>query len=245
MSQLLQIVAIAMVAVVANVAHAHERHLDCSGVIETSTLDAYKDVCHYVDRGSQESYNAFSIMNRMDIVEMCTCNLLRHGIAWQAMLTHEVETLFHVTKKLVDSSNSEAEENLYKSSLVLQNDSDKHMYFWDRFNALLRSTDPESEGAELSKKLFDLFAESYYNPDTFTMPFKGASGSMNLRRIVSSSCKQLLGQFELFLKYFNNLRLISENPRFVYRIVNYDETLYRLVGVIKMCQFMTLAGELI
>mgnify|MGYP000933056966 CR=1 FL=1 len=239
------IVTILVLFVVAMTVESADRKLECSGVIQNSPLDTYKEVCHYIASWKDEYKESLTVMNRLDVIEMCTCNLLNHPIVWQAMFTHEVETLYYATRKLVDDRDVPENAEVSSTNIVFQDDVDNHMFFWDHFNSLLRETNQKKQHDQLSRNLFALFAEHYYNPDSYSVPFKGNPQSMNLRRVISSTCNQLLSQFGSFLKYFSNLMNLTNNPRYVYRIVRYDDTLYKIFGVIKMCQFLSLSGELI
>lgn len=217
-----------------------EKKFDCSAILETSTLDTYKNVCHYI-HDYKEGYTSMAIMNKLDIVETCTCNLLRHTFAWQAMLTHEVETLFTVTQELVSKGSDKANS---KDPQV----DDQYMYFWDKMNAILRENAPKQDQANdsaLTNRMLEIFSETYYNPDTFIAPYKGQPQNFGLRKVISATCNQLLGQFKTFLSYFNNLNKLSENSRFVYRIVSYDEALYKIMSVMKVCHYLAITGDLI
>lgn len=219
-----------------------EKKLDCSAILETSTLDTYKNVCHYI-HDWKDGHMSLSVTNRLDVVEMCSCNLLRHTLAWQAMLTHEVETLFLVTQKIVSKSLEGSAKDKNKDPIV----EDEHMYFWDKMNAILRENAPKQDqpnDSALTNQMLEIFADTYYNPDSFLVPYKGQSQNFGLRRVISATCNKLLNQFKIFLNYFNNLRIMSENPRFVYRIVTYDETLYKIMSVMKVCHYLSITGDL-
>lgn len=218
-----------------------EKKFDCSGILETSTLDSYKNVCHYIHDYKDGYLTSLSVVNRFDIIETCTCNLLRHTLAWQAMLTHEVDTLFTVTQKLVfkDSKDENSKDPQVE---------DQYAYFWDKINAILRENAPKQDqpgDSALTNQLLNIFADTYYNPDSFMVPYKGQPQNFGLRRVISATCNQLLGQFKTFLNYFNNLRQLSENSRFVYRIVSYDEALYKIMSVMKVCHYLAITGDLI
>lgn len=220
-----------------------EKKYDCSAILETSILGSYKEICHWI-HDWKPVYTKMTVTNRLDIVETCTCNLLRHTMAWQAMLTHEVESLFIVTQQLV-SKGSDVKGANSEDPVV----EDEYMYFWDKINAILRENAPKQEqqtnNPALTNQILEIFGDTYYNPDTFTLPYKGQPQNFGLRRVISTTCNQLLDQFKIFLNYFNNLRQMSENPRFVYRVVTYDEALFKIMSVMKVCHYLFITGDLI
>lgn len=242
MAPLLQVIAIAQLLITGIVIAHQERKYDCSAITETAPLDTYKDVCHQVADWRDETLQ-LSVINKLDVIETCTCHLLRHTLAWQAMITHEVETMYYVIRKLVQEKVSGDELKVDDNNILLRYDEDDHMYFWDRLKALLRVQGNGRD--ELSWAILEAFAQVYYNPDSYQRPFVDKRISMNQRRVHATSCNQLLTQFGPFLTYFNNLKRLSENPRFVYRIVSYDEALYKIVSVMKVCEFLVSAGELV
>lgn len=242
MASLLPVIAIAQILMFGLALALPERKLDCSGVIMSSTLQNYGDICVGPDEWAAKSAR-MSMMEKLDRIETCTCDLLRHKIAFESMMTHEVDTMFHSSRKLVADLKKDPkrlDDTGIPTSILMETDEDDHMFFWDRFSALLRDTNP-NQGAELSTAFFAIFADGYYNPDSYSMPFKGTPQSMNLRRTIQTSCNTLLGQSGDFLKHLNNLRQMSENPRYIYRMVSYDENLYKIVSVIKICQYLSLA----
>lgn len=245
MAHLLQVIAFAQIIIINfNLVPASfpERKYDCSAILQTSTLDTYKDVCHYVTDW-QDSTLELSVTNKLDVVETCTCNLLQHSLAWQSMVTHEVDTLFYVARQMVRDNTEE--DNIKNNNILLEDDQNDQMYFWDRFNSILRKTDLQNGDLELCSEILERFAKSYYNPDIYQMPFVKTSVSRNLRRVVTITCEQLIDQFGDFLKVLYNLKKLSGNSRYIYRIVSYDENLYKIVSVVKMCQLLSISGELL
>lgn len=241
---LLQVIAVAQTLINLSfvLASFPERKYDCSAIIQASTLDSYKNVCHYMTDWKDEALE-LSTTNKLDLVETCTCNLLQHTLAWESMVTQEVEALFHVARQMVRDNNDE--DNIKKNSILLENDQDGHMYFWDRFNSILRKTDLQNGDTELCSEILERFAKSYYNPDLYHMPFVKTSVSRNLRRVVTITCEQLIDEFGDFLKILNNLKKLSGNSRYIYRIVSYDKNLYMIVTVVKICQLLSISGELL
>lgn len=244
MTQLLQVIAFTQLLFtsIVLVASFPERKYDCSAILQTSTLDTYKDVCHYVTDSLDQTLE-LSVTNKLDVVETCTCNLLQHSLAWQSMVTHEVETMFYVARQLVMDMTDE--DTIRKNNVLLEHDQDDHMYFWDRFNSILRKTDLQNGDTELCSDILERFAKAYYNPDLYQMPFVKTSVSRNLRRVVTIACEQLIDQFGDFLKVLYNLKKLSGNSRYIYRIVSYDENLYKIVNVVKICQLLKISGELL
>lgn len=232
-----------------------DRELDCSGVTEEIPLEQYQWVCSIITKWDPEEFEMMKPMERWDKLEKCTCNLLHHPLAWEALTTHEVETIYYVAKKLVElkdeefykSEESKKDDNMVKKdNLLFKNDPNEVMYFWDRFSALLLNTKAGTkEGHELAKSFIDIYTNTYYKPESYKILFKGEGETMNFRQDLSGSCNQLYDTFGPFLVWFNNLRLLSGNPRYVYRVVAYDENLYKLMEAIKMCQYLTLAGVVI
>lgn len=234
-----------------------DRELDCSGVTEEIPLEQYQHVCSIIAKWDPEEFEMLKPMERWDKLEKCTCNLLHHPLAWESLMTHEVETIYYVTRKLVDLKDQELygdrdgkdsldSRDVTRDNLIYKHDFGQVMYFWDRFSAILLSTRAgDKAGSELAKQFTSIYTDVYYKPESYKILFKGEADTMNFRMDLSGACNQLYESFGPFLIWFNNLRMLSENPRFVYRIVAYDENLYKLMGSLKMCQYLTLAGVVI
>lgn len=239
------------------------RELDCSGIKEETPLEQYKDVCSLIANWDLEEKDEYKTklkakfesepMFKWDYLEKCTCNLLHHPLVWESLMTHEIETIYYVSQKVVQIKDDELYKDIEKlntdgtmvtkDNLLYKQDLGDIMYFWDRFAALLLTTKAgDKNGHDLSKKFTDIYTDVYYKPEDYKILFKDEGETMNFRQDLSGSCNQLYESFGPFLAYFNNLRHLSENPRYVYRIVAYDENLYRLMVSLKMCQFLTLSG---
>lgn len=210
--------------------------LDCSSV-EPINLDSYSAICPgYIAEDAP-------LMQRMDQVQKCGCNLLRHDLAWQAMYTHEVEVLFYSLKEFVKQRDETQAEEIkgIKSSIVFDEDFDGKMYFWDRLSSILSKG--ESEASKVGKEIRTIFGLNFYDADTFRINSSSNQQSLKVSKQISSTCNTLNDNMQDFLKHFASLIQASENLRFVYRMATYDQTLYKLISVVKACQFLQLSGQ--
>lgn len=223
-----------------------KRKLDCSSVISNFPLNEYEVYCDAIVTPKDIEY---SFMNRLDIVEMCSCALLRRQLVWEAMVTHEIEFIYLSSRRLLELQSKEGNNNnivagdVTKDNLVLINNPDGIMDFWDRFSLLLREVPTGGkEGLKLSNQFLDVYTNNYYKPEEFKIIYKDEGGTANFRNELSSSCNQLFKSFSPFMYLFNNLREMSENPRFIYRVLTYNENLYKVMVSVKMCKFLSKAG---
>lgn len=215
-----------------------KRKLDCSGVISNFPLNQFELYCDSIVNPPDIEY---SLMNRLDIVEMCTCALLRRTMVFEAMVTHEVEFIYLSSKKLLESQ--PRDQDVGTDNLLLVNNPDGVMDFWDRFGALLRKVPPGGkDGLQLANKFLDFYTNNYYKPEEFKIAYKGEGMTANFRKELSGSCNQLFKSFSPFMYLFNNLREMSQNPRYVYRLLTYNENLYKVMVTVKMCKFLSGAG---
>lgn len=247
-ASLLQVIArfafaIAIAGAVVVLCEFPKRKLDCSGAISNFPLNEYEAYCDPIVTPSEIEY---SLMNRLDIVEMCTCALVRRQLVWEAMVTHEVEFIYLSSRKLLEMQPTKdgiTAGDVGEDNLVLVNNPDGIMDFWDRFGLLLREIKAGGkDGLNLSNQFLDIYTSNYYKPEEYKIIFKDEGGTANFRRELSNSCNQLFKSFSPFMFLFNNLRQMSENPRYIYRILTYNENLYKVMVSVKMCKFLATAG---
>lgn len=249
MAKQLSLVALALIAASAFVgvnSTSFSKPLDCSAVTQVESMRGYNlTTCGFVADKTEEQFaviaEEYSLLNRLDMLEICTCNVLRHEIVWRSLMTHEREILFLAAKKLVQQLAPKADDKTAPSKALMNEigDKDEHMYFWDYLNNILRKYKDSNSGlSEVSDTLMSHFSENYYSPDTMTMGTRGAI------MLVQRSCHSLFRDFDIFLVYFVNLRTLAKNDRFVYQAVSHNFDLYKLLANMKVCQFLDVAGYL-
>lgn len=229
---------------------ANAQRLDCSSA-EPINLAIFKDVCQDLVSGKTSFAKP---MERFDLIQKCGCGLMRHDLAWETLYTHDVEALYYATKKFVegkskkkvkskskdngdDAKQAREVEDLdadLKLSPMLQDDPKGLKYFWDKLDSI--ASDEDVEASSVSKELKKNLAETYYNPETFT---RGMSRSKATMR---ATCSSLIKNMTDFLIYFDRLIKLTENPRIVFRMAEYNPTFFKLFQVTKICQLLKLSG---
>lgn len=251
MARLLRVIAlISSVLMVINGAAALKgirSRLDCSGVFKSS-YEQVPNECEILpswqpnpEKPELESFY------RIEMAELCLCSLLRHSLNWQFLLTHEVETMYRVLRKVIEKMATDEAANTKKSTgmvkadhVMFEMDPTGNMYFYDKLDSLLHNL--KRVRLVLASPFYELFARVYYDPDVnFELHYDEDDFSNNLfvddvRSKLGEVCNQVYNNFRWFLVYLERLKLFTHNNRFMFRVANYDEDLFKIVNVVKFCQ---------
>lgn len=214
-------------------------NLDCSKVKTVDSLNDWNDKCMAESPKNE--------IHKLELLESCTCSLLQHELVWQSMLTHELDTLFLASKKLIDEEEDNEPVGKGKLPPIDRNhemfqtmrDADSR-FFWDKLNALIRRSFAEEESEEYGKRLMEIYAEIAYNPTTFKVAYKKRTA--NSDRVVSDACNALYEQFQPFHDYLETLKLMVENPRYTFKFISSDESLFKVVTVFNVCKLLATGG---
>lgn len=212
---------------------------DCSGTYAKSSLTDYEQHCFFDDNVQ------YSLMNRLDYVKTCFCNLIDKTLVWDSMLTHDIEAMYYAVRQtILDEKTSESEE-LSKSSMLNDEDfADQQALIWDKFSGIVAERPPDKDGTSLSRKFEEHLSRVYYDPETLKRIYVNDPESDEMLIMIAESCKLVFKNFSPFQEYFDNLVKIGQNSRLVYRVVKHYPTLFKLLLVNKICNYMSDAQEL-
>lgn len=244
--RLLPVIVAIVVAISASTTLAfRDRVPDCSAIISKSTFETYKHVCAALGTDKNvERETKFSLENKWDIIETCTCDLLSHELAWTAMLTHPAESMYVALVQLIDQVDSAegAKIGVPKDSAIFTSSSEgERLYYWDRLDDILNNQQSDQEEYDnLSTQFNAILAKVYYDPVKFAIQFQGKNAHTGtiMKRFVSDTCNSLLGNMGKFLVYFDKLRKMAENDRYLFRVTAYNEDLHKIRMVLNYCKTM-------
>lgn len=215
----------------------------CKGTLGKSSLKEYEQYCPWVVK--YEEIN-FQPMNRLDLVETCTCNLVDKSLVWDSMLTHEVEAMYYAVRDTVLNESTEDSAKIGKKSMLIDRDhADQRALVWDKFNGIQSEHPPKRDGIGLSRKFEEHLSRVYYDVATLRRPYLNDADSDEMRVMILDNCRFIFENFETFKNYFENLAKVAKNPRFTFRIVKNYPTLYKLMMVNKICDYLSDAEEFI
>lgn len=228
------------------------RPYDCSGTTQIEPLSKFASgVCKKVSTFDENEFEEYKEDlepdDRLDIVEICTCNLLRHELAWKALVNHRINTIYLATHKLVDEAVAKKRKQLdvdtdvpTKELLTELGDDDGHIFYWDNLsNLLVEAVEEPKKATNVAQDFMNHYSKVYYNPETYTRPYNAIS--IEMQKEVSLTCSKHIRDFDIFLFYFDRLKSLSGNERFVLEVVGYNYDLYRLFTAMKLCDFLSRA----
>lgn len=223
---------------------SYQESFDCTGILGKSTLQDYNELCIFVVNSEKGDWRSLSMMNRLDVVKTCTCNLVDKTLVWDSMLTHEVESMYHAVRLTILENKSRDADAISQSSMLTDPDfSDNKTYLFDLFSGIAGEHPAKSDGVGLCRKFEESFSKVYYSTDSMSLPYLDDPDSDSMRLILYRSCQKLFNDFDIFKTYFDSMSEISGNKRFFYRVMENYPTIYKLTMVRRMCQYLKDADE--
>lgn len=223
------------------------RKPDCSNTLGTASFSDYENFCSRISSDNQlAGAKKLPPEIRWDIVETCTCNIIRHEVAWAAMLDNHAQAYYLAAEMLINEIDETIpRQELNRSHIMFRGEDGQRNYLYNRLFDILTKNGGKREVNELTLKLMEHYSNIYYDPATMNLPHVGMHMGQEVRLEISQTCTRLGKNLMKILAYIDRLVDLSGNLNLPLIIANYDENLFKIMIIWNVCRFLSAKGQLI